>query len=159
MQPPVVGALIVASVALLVGLTSALITWYWNKRNQVVSVMPVLVFTRRVSDVWSIENVGKGPALNVVMRETDGAGKVAQVVSIYPISANSQLDLPWLKSAQTLAARYSDIDGHWYWSECTQDQTTRGRGAIFKDWQPNKREPDLRRDWERFQEQKNWGVK
>jgi hypothetical protein len=145
--PPVVGALI-----------GAIVVWLWNRRNHINSVMPVLVFTRKLADCWQVQNVGRGPALNLVVGDKNQSGELVMVIQMYPLASEASHELSWLRSGQSLEAKYTDINARPYWSECKNDQTTIGNGEKFGDWRVTHRQYDLEAQEEMRRKQRDWGV-
>jgi len=130
-------ALIVSVISLVI---SGLACWNaWQARR--TSVIPVLVFTRRSSTEWQIENVGNGPALNVLSREKDFGGKwKEEIIPLYPIAAKTTINLPWFKSAETLVATYADIHGRSYTATCEKDLSGWEHRNLYPSWKGNQSE-------------------
>jgi hypothetical protein len=110
--------------------------------------MPVLVFTRRSSTEWQLENVGNGPALNVLFREKDfGDNWRKDVTRLYPVAAKTApIPLPRLESAKELVATYEDTYSSQYTSVCNEDRTTVVRGNRYPDWKATRSEWRVRQE-------------
>lgn len=82
------------------------------------SIQPVLVFTRRGSPGWWLENVGNGPALNLVIGCGDKAATWSRIMRAYPMAAGAKVAVEWAHPGEHLAATYEDARGKAYTSYC-----------------------------------------
>jgi len=89
---------------------------------------------------WCIENVGNGPALNVLV--AGGTNRLQwnqQDITLIPvIGKNTSRRLHWIKQKGALLATYKDIYGREYTSICVDNQHTISDGNSHKDLKPAK---------------------
>ena len=109
------------------------------------SVKPVLTVSYRGESGWFLENVGTGPALNVVVA-VKGDGDWFLPVRVLPLGPGQQLILRWLKETniKTIGATYADIDGRRYTSLTSEDLTTTKTGGLLPNWP----ESEIHKEWE-----------
>jgi hypothetical protein len=128
-------AVIVASVAAAISLGSLLYAIRAERRAR----MPVLVLFPAERDSWSVENVGKGPALNIVIaqgrgtHDRDGSielrrkGRVGETwclaIHLRPTGAGQRQLVPWPFSDDGVAVAYTDAFGHYYITKTSRHGT------------------------------------
>jgi len=109
------------------------------------SVRPVLVFRVGPDATWVIENVGNGPAMNVLVGEQSWQNKTwDRIIQCNPIAVRDSITLPWLREARELAATYTDVSGRRYTSWCQSHLTEVLDGNKFGGWEPTGREYETR---------------
>jgi hypothetical protein len=109
--------------------------WY-SRRSYEASIQPVLVFGRRSEGPagWCIENVGRGPALNVRVLDISEKDGIVSNVSYYPIAAGGSTSLCGIKVAWKLAAIYTDAYGRrWYTTRCGNNENSVEKGNKYPD--------------------------
>jgi len=137
-------ALALTAIAISVG--AAWISVWSFLRGERTSQEPVLVFAQSTdTTLWVLHNVGKGPAMDVLVGDGTRDGEWAQIARCNPIAAGASVDLPWLRHAWELATTYVDVTGRQYTSSCKDHRTTIDRRNKFPDWKPDDREYNLRK--------------
>jgi hypothetical protein len=118
--------------------------------TDVRNVKPVLTLTYENDSGWTLNNIGNGPALNVIVAERPGGGSWQQPVRVAPMAAGGRIPLRWLKqtNVKSLGASYTDIDGRRYSSLTSEDLTDINSENIFPKWNP----ADVRKQWEMEQQ-------
>lgn len=109
---------VVAGMALLVSCFA-----YWFARKTAIEeIRPVLVFTYDNKRGWILQNIGKGPALNIVIAQKKNECWF-NPVRIPPLSANSEFILAWLDHVNDtgLGATYDNFQDRSYSSTCSKD--------------------------------------
>jgi hypothetical protein len=109
----------------------------WNaRRARVRAVQPVLVFQYDSTEGWLLQNVGNGPAIDVVVAERLPGHQWAHPVRIPPLSRDGRFRLRWLDHTNVtqLGVACSDADGQHYSSVCARDRTTIQRGRCMPTW-------------------------
>lgn len=126
--------MVVPFVAIAISICALLASIYARRE----SIRPVLVFVRRENQwgVWHLENVGKGPALNIVVRERSPK-KWFVPVRIYPIPAGGMVKLDFYKNFLEFEGWFTDAEGRNYHVHCTEHHSvvkrTRSRCPITSD--------------------------
>ena len=101
------------------------------KRAVTRSVRPVLVFVCEVRDkVWCVENVGTGPALDVLVAEKDRDEQPwARFKRVPPLPKDGKIRL---RSAPSfLAVTYHDAENHAYSTICSGYRNQLQKGHVF----------------------------
>jgi hypothetical protein len=133
-------AAVISVVFSLVAIGVSLYTYAKNKKKDVI---PVLIFSRRSATNWQIENVGKGPALNVIVGDGKDDGTWPTIAKLYPIAAGGKADLAWLQHALKLGAKYTNIWGEKYSTTCEHDVNKFSQNYLFSETAINRREWEL----------------
>ena len=139
------GSTIVGIAALMSSAISFALGYHLNLRNSIASVRPVLVFEYSRESGWVLRNVGRGPALNVVIHHRPKGGEWFKPVRVPPIGAQESFVGSWLGHVNTLAlgASYADVDGRMYSSVTASDLTTTYTRYVFPKW----RNDQIGRHW------------
>jgi hypothetical protein len=135
------------SVIALVALVFSALSFRLSKKTFVTDIRPVLVFVWADKTGWKVQNIGAGPALNVVIgscKENHPWGKPVRIPSL---SANGDFSLHWIcaDDAWGLAAKYHDINGKLYSSICSDDLSEVFTGSKLPDWHKD----EIERHWEK----------
>ena len=107
---------VLAVVAIVVSVGTFAVNYVFTTRKARFERRPVLSF-EDTGVVWTIRNIGNGPALDVMVQQkrvgTGGADPWFDPVRIPDLARESSFDLPWLGRANDvgLGATYRDIDG------------------------------------------------
>ena len=113
---------------------SLLISCLIFMKNRILQVKPVLIFSRRSSDVWQLQNVGNGPSLNLRLGEMSwDNNKWTRFTRCYPLAAGATVELNWIKFGAALAVTYEDVIGNTYTSYCRRDKNEVANGIRFKE--------------------------
>jgi hypothetical protein len=105
----------ISAAALIVSITAAAIVTRQTRKNSNLDRLPILIITwNGTKQLWSIRNVGRGPALNVIVaqRTEDDKNLWYNPVSVPAVPVGESFDLEWLGSGPaffSLGARYSDF--------------------------------------------------
>jgi hypothetical protein len=120
--------IVISSVAFVLSLINFVVTLLLTLRRDIGAVRPVLVFTYR-RDGWHVENVGNGPALDVVFHRKSGDA-VTQSVRLPALARGGELCLHFARhdSKQIFVATYRDADERPYFSQSRHDLSTSGKG-------------------------------
>lgn len=121
-------------------ITSAVIggvvAWLVSNYNYRRNIRPVLIFTKRNQSFWHLENVGSGPAINVLVSDAKTDCKWKSPTRYHSIGVKDRAQLLPPPSSDSLAVRYSDINHRWYSTECIDSKTTIHATDTFNDWGP-----------------------
>ena len=111
-------------------------------RNQQTSIVPVLAFTRRDSQVWELKNIGRGPAVKVLVGSRDKDGNWPTICRHYHIGVGNSVFLKWIKKkdGDHVAATYEDFESRQYSVHFHGAETEWHERNIFPEWKANKRE-------------------
>lgn len=130
----------ISIIALVISIISIAVSYYLSRRARRTSVAPVLIFSVR-DNKWQLQNVGNGPALNVLVGDQDWDNrKWVEIAQLYPIAAGTTVSLDWIKHGCELAATYTDFLGHKFTSWCRNDRTEIFEENRFPKWKPTTRQ-------------------
>lgn len=136
--------LVISIIALFVAGVSVVVSFYFSRLTSKTSVFPVLVFVYDKEHGWEIRNVGKGPALNVIVAQSNGENW-DMPTSCYPIDAGDNLKIPWVgHDPYQLGVSYCDAHNRCYTSICKDDLTRISNGVRLPQWDKK----DIIRQWE-----------
>jgi len=101
------------------------------KRAVTRSIRPVLVFVCEVRDeVWCVQNVGAGPALDIVVAEKDGDEQPwARFMRVPPLTRDGKIRLR--SAPRFLAVTYHDAENNAYSTICTGYRNRLQKGHVF----------------------------
>ena len=112
---------LISSLSLLLSLCALVVSVVLFRKTRQGTVQPMLVFARRDDDkLWHLQNVGNGPALNLVVVEGHRAEGWATTTNCDAPAAGGSIALSWLKIASKLGAAYTDVYGRPYHTICEQ---------------------------------------
>ena len=136
---------LLAAVAILVSIGAIVITFWLARRQEAVGIRPVLIFVYDGSIGWKLQNVGSGPALNVLVAQKKSEHWF-NPVRVPPVAAGSEMVLKWLRHVNTtsLGVSYVDFKDRPYTSTCKNDLSTTKSGQSFPRWE----ERDIKRHWD-----------
>jgi len=132
-------------ISLLLSLTAIVITYLVFRKTHKRTVQPIIVFSNVEKEdgdktSWCIENVGNGPALNVLV-----AGGTTQLewndgdkTLIAVMGCNVSRRLDWVRLRGAFLATYKDIYGREYTSICVHNKHTITEGNSYRDLEPKK---------------------
>ena len=101
------------------------------KRAVTRSVRPVLVFVCEVRDeVWCVQNVGTGPALDILVAEKDRDEEPwARFMRVPPLPRDGKIRLR--SAPRFLAVTYHDAENNAYSTICTGYRNRLQKGHVF----------------------------
>jgi hypothetical protein len=139
--------LVISLVALTLSIIATISSIYFSNIGIKTNVLPTLVFVYDSDKGWSINNVGNGPALNVVVtHQTHGENKWIEPTRLYPIPENDTVYIAWVgHNPDKLMATYTDVHNRSYSSLTDEDLTTISDKDVSQPW----KDTDIRRIWER----------
>lgn len=139
-------ATIIAISSLALAATSFAVNFWIAHRGAVRARKPVLVFVDDPErQCWVLQNVGNGPALNVLVAQRH-SGQWFNPVLTPPLAKDSIFPLTWLGRVNTtgLGATYSDFEDRRYTSTLGGERSrTYDQGRL-----PGWRDEEIRRYWE-----------
>jgi len=123
-----VASLVVATLALVLSVINFVVTLLLTVRRDVSAIRPMLVFTYR-AEGWHIENLGNGPALDLMFHRLLGES-VTQNVRLPALGKGATFCLHFARhdSRQIFIATYRDADGRPYSSRSRRDLSTTQKG-------------------------------
>ena len=97
--------------AVLVSFVSFAVTFWQRRASDVTGVKPALVFVFDNAGGWRLQNVGNGPALNIVVARKRPHGEWFDPVRVPPIPRDGEFELRWVSADDEngLGATYNDI--------------------------------------------------
>ena len=127
---------LVSVIALVVSVVSFALSYLQSRKGAIASVMPVLAFVYERDGHWVLQNLGNGPALNVVVAEkTTDTSEWSNPVRIPPLPREGRFPLPSVNvNARWLGASYNDIEGHEYTATCVNDDSRVQAGRALPRW-------------------------
>jgi hypothetical protein len=122
-------SLVTSIVALVLASINFVVTLLLTLRRDVGAIRPVIVFTYR-PEGWHIENLGNGPALDLMFHRRTGE-TITQSVRLPALAKGTSMCLHFAKrdSKQTFIATYRDADGRRYSSQSRHDLSTSVKGV------------------------------
>jgi hypothetical protein len=140
---------VISAVAVAVAVISFVFTRRLQSRTAELSRKPILVFVYGKKG-WYLQNVGYGPALNVLMSRRPAEPENSpwiECVRIPPLSSDAKgFPISWAPyvAKNLWRATYEDIAGRPYTSQCVRDENT-----IYNEFKPPRwKEEDIQRAWE-----------
>lgn len=113
----------------------SLVAYFLSRNSNVSSKRPVLVFVYEHERGWILQNIGNGPALNIVVsrKAVKADGRWFNFVRIPPLSSRAEFPLRYLNhdNDNGLGVTYVDMDNRAYSSTCGNDLTVQSRGKVF----------------------------
>jgi hypothetical protein len=139
-------ATVIAIASLALAVTSFVVNFLVAHRAAVRARKPVLVFVDDPEGgCWVLQNVGNGPALNILVAQRAG-GRWFNPVRASPLAREAKLPLTWLGRVDTtgLGATYSDFEGRRYTSTLGGERSRTYEGERLPTWPDD----EVRRYWE-----------
>jgi hypothetical protein len=137
-------------IALIVSVGSLGFTIFKGRYDQITGIKPALVFVYDYKSGWQIENIGSGPALNIVVAQKTGGLRSSargwiEPVRIPPLKKDGALSIHWDPHNNTdgLGEIYEDMWARPYTTTCGRDQNTIRRGRHLSTWD----EPQIKAEW------------
>jgi hypothetical protein len=141
----------VAILALVVSVGSLAFTVFKGRYDQITGVKPALVFEYDHETGWQIQNIGAGPALNIVVAKKEGGinsttGDWIQPVRVPPLKKDGALSLHWDPHNNThgLGATCEDMWARSYTTTCGRDLNRIRRGLHLRTWTKGRSRPNGR---------------
>jgi hypothetical protein len=139
-------ATVIAIVSLTIAATSFVVNYWVGHRAAIRARKPVLVFVddpKRGS--WVLQNVGNGPALNVLVAQREFDYWINPVLTP-PLAKDAVFALEWLGRVNTtgLGATYSDFEDRRYTSTLGGERSRAYEHNRLPDW----KDGEVRRYWE-----------
>jgi negative regulator of sigma E activity len=105
----------------------------------------IVVFQYDLTNGWKIRNIGKGPAVDVLVSERSFAGTWSAPVRLPPLAPGEERRMDWLqhRNVDVLGARFSDVHNQTFSAICQHDKSIVQRGSVFPDWT----EGEIRAHW------------
>jgi len=141
--------LLLSILALVVAVVSFTMSFMQSQNAAVTGVMPVLGFVYDEDGRWVLQNLGNGPAMNIVVaiRQNDTAGW-CDPVRLPPLAQDGKLALRWVGlDVRWLGASYTDVEGRKYTATCVNDLSVSHRGQLLPTWP----EADIAKHWDRVE--------
>lgn len=129
--------------ALAFSIVSFILVFRSNTISRKSALRPVLVFVADSS--WHLQNIGKGPALNITVAKRKDSGVWYDPVRVPPMSENGDLELIWwgLNDANEVGVTYEDFQGNVYTSTCKNDLSQTFGDRRLPVW----KEEEVQRHW------------
>jgi hypothetical protein len=125
--------------ALVVSLISLVTSSVLSMRTLRTNIKPVIAVLYDGERGWLINNVGNGPALNIVVCQRDPQHHWLHPVRVPPLPVHGTFELRWLghENDHAIGVMYEDLHRYKYSSVCANDLTTINDGSIFPKWREN----------------------
>lgn len=101
----------VAAGSVFISLLAVVLSYYAFRKTLREGIRPVLIFSRRTGALWQIENVGSGPAIDLVIADRDTTGEWRSCTRCYPLAVGAVAELVWIAHGSQLVAEYWDVRG------------------------------------------------
>jgi hypothetical protein len=131
------------AIAILAFIVSAISYWL-SLKTSISDIRPVLVFVYDGRKGWMLKNIGKGPALNIIVAQKKHETWF-NPVRIPPLSPDSEFFLQWLGHVNDtgLGANYNDFNDKQYSSTCGNDLSQVYDKPTLQTWSEN----EIGRHW------------
>lgn len=123
----------IASVSVFVSCLALAISYIAYRGTLRAAIKPVLIFSMSTDVRWQVQNVGTGPAINVMVVDRHDDGSTDSAANCHPLAAGAHHDLPWLKAGHELIAIYRDTFGTTFTTVCKVNTNTVRAGNAFPD--------------------------
>ena len=132
--------------ALIASIVSVFLSTYYSHLGIKTNVRPTLVFVYDPNSGWALRNVGRGPALNVLVAYRESNTSEWQMpIRLYPLKNDDEIAVPWFgHDPEMLAVTYQDAHNAAYTSVCDNDLTTTYEGNRLPMWD----ERNIKKAWE-----------
>jgi hypothetical protein len=122
----------ISLVAILFSVLSLVISARRSRAEEKTGLRPVLVFVHEEPTGWRLQNIGKGPALNILIAKRDDREDWFDIARVPPLPENGAVDLSrWGKTVSDEAgATYQDFKDNAYSSICKDDRAHTSDGSI-----------------------------
>jgi hypothetical protein len=131
----------VAALALVVSVGSFVFTVFKGRYDQITGVKPALVFVFDHKSGWDLQNIGAGPALNIIVAKKEGGiasstGNWIQPVRVPPLKKDGAFPIHWDPQNNThgLGATYEDMWARAYTTTCGNDLNVIRRRRRLRKW-------------------------
>jgi hypothetical protein len=116
----------IALSSITISILALLVAYFSNRGSVRAASRPILIFSMVSTFKWQVQNVGTGPAINVVVADCHPGGRTDSVTDCYPIASGGHLDLAWIRAGWELKAIYTDVFGRAYSTLCA------GKNTVFE---------------------------
>ena len=128
----------VALLALVISVVALIFTIYKGRYDQIMGVKPALMFVYGDSFGWELQNIGTGPALNIIgaIKESKD-GKWDRPVQVPPLKKDGTLPFPLsvaFSDAHGFGVTYEDMWGRRYTTTCIADLNVIRSGLHLRKW-------------------------
>jgi hypothetical protein len=129
-----------AALAFAASVVSLAVSWYTHRETVKASARPVLIFSARTDSLWQVQNVGHGPALDVLVGARNESGQYQTITGCYPLAAGASASLTWQQYSHGWAATYADIFGNAFTTVSADHKNTVYGFNRFGAWRPDSSE-------------------
>jgi hypothetical protein len=110
--------------SLIVISTLTYIIYIYQREDESNKSIPILIFKVNADkNIWVIQNVGKGVALNILVSYSQKQDNWEKPTKIYSLTENSEIELSWFEGSLQCSAMYFDYLGNSFSSICQNDDT------------------------------------
>lgn len=95
----------------------------YQREDEQNKSIPILIFKVDNRRKWTVQNVGKGVALNILISSSKKQDSWDKPTKVYSIMEGAELKLPWISAALQLRADYFDMNKNTLSSICQNDDT------------------------------------
>jgi hypothetical protein len=137
----------ISVIAVVVSVTSIIISYTTSRKARITGVQPVLVFLFNRNTGYSLQNIGNGPALNIVYTVKDSRKGWTMPTRIPPLARDGVfLRIPPSPSpAAAFGCTYSDIKGRTYTTVLENEQIRISDRSPFPEWKAEDFAPHWKR--------------
>lgn len=127
------------------------------KQDEVLATEPFVVFEYDLTNGWKARNIGKTPALDVLVSERSFAGSWAAPVRLPPLAPGEERWIDWVRhrNVDVLGARYNNAQNQVFSAICQNDRSLVQRGSVFPPW----KEAEIRAFWKGLEVNQLAGAK
>ncbi len=137
---------LLSTTAVVVSIISFIFSFSLSRDVAVSQIRPAIVFLYDGGSGWSMQNIGNGPALNIIIAKRQTSGDWFEPVRVPPVAAGAGVALDWIghSNIRTLGAIYQDFEGRYYSSFCQDDLSSAYEGRQLPIWP----ESEIKKHWQ-----------
>ncbi len=132
--------IIILILSTVISLIAVALSYYTFQRTLRSSSRPILIFSLRSETLWQLQNVGNGPAINILVGEMNNERQWVNVTNCYPLATGASVPLLWLRHGVQLATVYTDIYGRSLTTHCASNWNKVTNKNEFPHWQADNHE-------------------
>ena len=131
--------------AVVMSAVSLTLSYAQNRKGRLTSIRPVLVFLYDRERGWIVQNIGTGPALNLIVADAHKGQDWSRPYRLPSLAQGDTFELSWIghENVQKLGIDYTDFSSQQYATHAENDLSTVHDRWILPGW----KEGQIGRHW------------